>query len=37
MSISQNQSYEFGPFKLDPEKRLLKKQSELVPLNSKSL
>jgi DNA-binding winged helix-turn-helix (wHTH) protein len=37
MSISQNQSYEFGPFNLDPEKRLLKKQSELVPLNSKVL
>ncbi len=36
MRISENQSYAFGPFTLDPAKRLLKNQGELVSLNSKA-
>ena len=36
MSIEVNQLYEFGPFLLDAARRLLKKQGELVPLNSKA-
>ncbi len=36
MSTSVNQVYEFGPFSVDPVKRQLKNQSELVPLNSKA-
>jgi Tol biopolymer transport system component/DNA-binding winged helix-turn-helix (wHTH) protein len=35
--ISENQLYAFGPFSLDPAKRLLKNQGEVVPLNSKAL
>ena len=36
MTTSVNQLYEFGPFSVDPVKRQLKNQSELVPLNSKA-
>jgi Tol biopolymer transport system component/DNA-binding winged helix-turn-helix (wHTH) protein len=36
VTTSVNQLYEFGPFSVDPVKRQLKNQSELVPLNSKA-